>query len=199
MVSPGERMQEQRAPLLMTRSRFWHPAGVTKRIKMLYESDQRSPKADYLVALDAAGIDVGYVLTGTRSADTTTVGEGEPGAGLSAVAMYDLEAAPGAGRSFDQEAVESTLYFETGALMAQGVDPSRVVGIKVRGDSMDGTLADGDWGRGRHETDLPGPLPPGRAWLCWYLLLVAADRCTKPRLLGWLCGFKQSPPCQIIR
>ena len=31
------------------------------------------------------------------------------------------------------------------ALAEQGLDPAQVVGIKVRGDSMDGTLADGDW------------------------------------------------------
>ncbi len=35
-------------------------------------------------------------------------------------------------------------------------------------------------------------------WLCWYLLLVCAYRCAKPRLLCWLRGFKQPPPCQVI-
>jgi hypothetical protein len=29
--------------------------------------------------------------------------------------------------------------------------------------------------------------------------LVCAYRRAKPRFLGWLCGFKQPPPCQVIR
>ncbi|PSJ20605.1 hypothetical protein CVH10_16625 [Halomonas sp. ND22Bw] len=37
------------------------------------------------------------------------------------------------------------MYFPTEQLAAQGLDPGQVVGIKVRGDSMDGTLADGNW------------------------------------------------------
>ncbi len=36
-------------------------------------------------------------------------------------------------------------------------------------------------------------------WLCWHLLLVSPHRRAKPRLLGWLFGFKQPPPCQVIR
>ncbi|MFD2665728.1 S24 family peptidase [Halomonas halophila] len=59
--------------------------------------------------------------------------------------MYDIEAAAGDGRSLEREEVESTMYFPTEQLAAQGLDPAQVVGVKVRGDSMDGTLADGDW------------------------------------------------------
>ncbi|WP_245784127.1 S24 family peptidase [Halomonas korlensis] len=59
--------------------------------------------------------------------------------------MYDIEAAAGAGRSFEGEPIETALYFPSDQLAAQGLDPAQVVGIKVRGDSMDGTLADGDW------------------------------------------------------
>ncbi|KPM92547.1 hypothetical protein AOR11_24860, partial [Vibrio alginolyticus] len=54
-------------------------------------------------------------------------------------------------------------------LAAQGLDPAQVVGIKVRGDSMDGTLADGDWvlvDRSRRE-----PKPEGV-----FLLLVHGER-----------------------
>ncbi|WP_416139052.1 LexA family transcriptional regulator [Halomonas sp. HK25] len=63
----------------------------------------------------------------------------------SSVPMYDIEAAAGAGRCFDEEEIEATLYFQTTELEAHGLDPARVVGVKVRGDSMDGTLTDGDW------------------------------------------------------
>ena len=59
--------------------------------------------------------------------------------------MYDIEAAAGAGRSFEGEPIKTTLHFPSSELAEQGLDPAQVVGIKVRGDSMDGTLADGDW------------------------------------------------------
>ncbi|SFT96501.1 S24 family peptidase [Halomonas saccharevitans] len=88
---------------------------------------------------------------------------------MSEVKMYDIEAAAGDGRSLEQEEVESTLYFPTEQLAAQGLDPAQVVGIKVRGDSMDGTLADGDWvlvDRSRRE-----PKPEGV-----FLLLVHGER-----------------------
>ncbi|MDQ7735634.1 S24 family peptidase [Halomonas sp. SpR1] len=69
----------------------------------------------------------------------------EPGPDLSSLKMYDIEAAAGAGRSFEGEPIKTTLYFSSAELAEQGLYPAQVVGIKVRGDSMDGTLADGDW------------------------------------------------------
>ncbi|SHM64305.1 LexA family transcriptional regulator [Halomonas cupida] len=68
-----------------------------------------------------------------------------PSEGLCAISMYDIEAAAGDGRSLEQENIESTLYFEGEQLAAQGLDPAHIVGVKVRGDSMESTLADGDW------------------------------------------------------
>lgn len=100
-----------------------------------------------------------FVLTGeassTRDADraayrigdgcqlATKVVDGEPS--LAAVALYDIEAAAGAGRSFEGEPVQSVLYFDPGELETLGLSAGQVVGVRVRGDSMDGTLTDGDW------------------------------------------------------
>jgi len=66
MVSLGERLREERGRLGLNQSDFAALAGVTKKTQMLYESDDRSPKADYLAELGRAGVDVLYVLTGTR-------------------------------------------------------------------------------------------------------------------------------------
>lgn len=67
MVSLGERLREERGRLGLNQSDFAALAGVTKKTQMLYESDERSPKADYLAALGKANVDVLYVLTGQRS------------------------------------------------------------------------------------------------------------------------------------
>ncbi|GEK74215.1 XRE family transcriptional regulator [Halomonas halophila] len=149
MDSIGARLREERERLGLTQTELGEKAGVTKNTQRLYESDQRSPKADYLVAVEHVGVDTRYVLMGTHEEGQ---GEKEPrdlpepaNEDLSPVAMYDIEAAAGDGRSLEREEVESTMYFPTEQLAAQGLDPAQVVGVKVRGDSMDGTLADGDW------------------------------------------------------
>ena len=60
------------------------------------------------------------------------------------VSLYDIEAAAGTGAFFEHERIEEVLWFDRAALAGEGLNPEHVVGIKVRGDSMDGTLADGD-------------------------------------------------------
>lgn len=144
MSSIGERLREIRHQKGLNQADFGALAGITKRTQMLYEANERTPKADYLVALDAEGVDMGYVLTGRTSAAQVQA-ESTPSGDLSPVPMYDIEAAAGAGRSFDGEPVKTTLHFSTAELEEQGMNPGQVVGVKVRGDSMDGTLADGDW------------------------------------------------------
>ena len=149
MSSIGERLRDERVRLGLSQGELGTAAGVTKNTQLLYESDKRSPKADYLSALHEIGVNTHFVLTGSRSITSSggalSLAANEPGPDLSPVKMYDIEAAAGAGRSFEGEPIKTTLYFSSTELAEQGLDPAQVVGIKVRGDSMDGTLADGDW------------------------------------------------------
>lgn len=160
MVSLGDRLREERERLGMNQTQFGDLAGVTKKTQMLYEGEQRSPKADYLTSIAQAGVDVQYLLTGNRSvsgsngaqlacrvADGTPIGLGSqtPSGDAVPVAMYDIEAAAGAGRSLEAEPIKTTLYFPPEQLSALGLSPGRVAGVQVRGDSMEGTLEDGDW------------------------------------------------------
>lgn len=165
MSSIGERLREIRNQRGLNQGDFGSLAGVTKRTQMLYESDQRLPKADYLALLDAEGVDVGYVLTGRRGSapgvsaqrvsegstaayrveDGAPVSAGAQGGDAVAVKMYDVEGAAGHGRSLDEERVAGVLQFPASQLSALGLSPEHLAGIKVRGDSMEETLADGDW------------------------------------------------------
>ncbi|WP_147273057.1 S24 family peptidase [Billgrantia montanilacus] len=99
---------------------------------------------------------MGYVLTGQHSAEPSVsaqrVADGAPvaatygpGPGLAEVKLYDVEGAAGAGRSLEGERVEGVIHFPEAELAALGVSAERVAGVKVRGDSMESTLADGDW------------------------------------------------------
>lgn len=67
MSSIGTRLRQERERLGLTQTEMGDLAGVTKNTQRLYETDQRSPKADYLALLDVEGVDVGYVLTGRES------------------------------------------------------------------------------------------------------------------------------------
>ncbi|MCC5882498.1 MAG: S24 family peptidase [Halomonas sp.] len=68
-----------------------------------------------------------------------------PAPGLAEVRLYDVEGAAGAGRDLEGERIEGHIYFPEAQLAAMGIEPTQVAGIKVRGDSMETTLADGDW------------------------------------------------------
>lgn len=51
----------------MSQTDFGALGGVQKRAQINYESGSRSPDAEYLSAIAAAGVDVLYVLTGKRT------------------------------------------------------------------------------------------------------------------------------------
>ncbi len=73
MVSFGDRLRDERTRLGMTQERLGELAGVTRKTQRLYESGERTPGADYLAAVAAAGVDVLFVLTGQsqrRTGDT---------------------------------------------------------------------------------------------------------------------------------
>ncbi len=97
-----------------------------------------------LLALEK-GVSLDWLLLG--------IGDGEPvpgHTGLGAdrdyteVPLYDIEASAGDGSFFDQEQVSSFLKFRNDWLKREGLHQKDLVAIRVSGDSMDGTLADGD-------------------------------------------------------
>ncbi|QHD49138.1 S24 family peptidase [Vreelandella aquamarina] len=98
---------------------------------------RKRASVEFMMRLSAAGVDITYVMGGNDVAI--------PAQEQTPIKMYDIEAAAGAGRSFEGEPVKTILHFPSSELAEHGLDPAQVVGIKVRGDSMDGTLADGDW------------------------------------------------------
>jgi transcriptional regulator with XRE-family HTH domain len=72
-LSIGLRLKEEREKLEMNQTDFGAVAGVTKRAQINYESDRRSPDANYLAAIATLGVDVQYVVTGFRSPNINRV------------------------------------------------------------------------------------------------------------------------------
>ncbi|BBL69713.1 helix-turn-helix domain-containing protein [Methylogaea oryzae] len=74
MSTFGERLRKERQRLEMNQTQFAALAGVQKQAQINYEAGKRSPDADYLAAIAAAGADVQYILTGRRVAVPVAAG-----------------------------------------------------------------------------------------------------------------------------
>lgn len=64
MPTLGGRLREERERLRLSQQELADKCGVTMRSQRNYEKDERLPDAGYLTALQDAGADVTYVLTG---------------------------------------------------------------------------------------------------------------------------------------
>lgn len=63
----GSRLREERERLGLTQRVFGDIGGVEPNAQGKYESGDRTPKADYLAAVAARGVDCLYVLSGVRT------------------------------------------------------------------------------------------------------------------------------------
>ena len=94
----SERLREERARLGLTQEAFGELGGVRKQAQSLYESGKRTPDAAYLAGLHRAGVDVTYLLVGTRAMSdgypvthlTTVINTGD-----GADAVFQLESPDG--------------------------------------------------------------------------------------------------------
>lgn len=62
----GERLREERDRLGLNQTDFGTAAGVSRGTQKAYELGNSSPDIRYLMALQDMGVDVNYVLTGSR-------------------------------------------------------------------------------------------------------------------------------------
>lgn len=67
MTGIGQRLRQERQRLKLSQSAMGTLGGVETNAQGNYESGARFPKADYLLRLIEAGLDITFVMTGTRS------------------------------------------------------------------------------------------------------------------------------------
>jgi transcriptional regulator with XRE-family HTH domain len=65
-VHIGERLKKERERLGISQTALGELASVGRKTQFNYETGERSPDAQYLAAIAAAGVDVRYVVTGER-------------------------------------------------------------------------------------------------------------------------------------
>ncbi|MBC3954103.1 MULTISPECIES: helix-turn-helix domain-containing protein [Pseudomonas] len=62
----GARLKEERQTMGLSQQRFAAIGGVEANAQGKYENGQRMPRSNYLVALSERGVDVHYLLSGSR-------------------------------------------------------------------------------------------------------------------------------------
>lgn len=67
-----------------------------------------------------------------------------PQSEVAEIPLYDIEAAAGHGRVFDQEKIIGYIPYRADELVREGLVASQLVALRVKGDSMVPTLDDGD-------------------------------------------------------
>lgn len=67
MKQVGERLREERKKLGLTQQEFATLGGIAINAQAHYEAGERQPKAGYLIGIAASGVDILYILLGTRT------------------------------------------------------------------------------------------------------------------------------------
>lgn len=77
MLNICDRLKEERVRLGLNQGDLAKLAGVSKTSQFNYEKGDRSPDADYLARLLEAGLDVLYIVSGTRTRYAEELSEAE--------------------------------------------------------------------------------------------------------------------------
>jgi len=70
-LSVGERIAEERKRLGLSQEAFAKQIGISFSSQRRYEANDRVPNIRYVAALENAGVDVAYVMTGARTPTET--------------------------------------------------------------------------------------------------------------------------------
>lgn len=166
MDNLGVRLRIERERLGLSQNAFAALAGASKPSQVRYENGGRYPDGLYLEKLAAKGIDVQFVIAGTRNptlpdriiplAADVRIGDQE----FSTIKVYEVEAAARNGFVPVSEAVSHEMAFTRSYLMKRGIAADMAAIIRVRGDSIAPTIPDGAYvvvdRRGRADWTAPG-------------------------------------------
>lgn len=147
----GQRIRLERERLGLSQTELGAVGGVQKNAQHNYEAGKRSPDATYLASIARAGLDVGYILTGERSAASLppmmlqSISEqlSDP-AEFAPIPVYSAKLAAGDGATNDGAQIIDHLAFRRDWLKDIGVSPQSAVIARATGDSMMPTLQHGD-------------------------------------------------------
>lgn len=170
MSTLGERLRGERERLGLSQTDFAALGGAKKHSQINYEADRTAPDTDYLSALGRHGVDMLYVLTGTRTPPPIQQAQAfirqnsqifeaaERAAALQrlaarfegtdedfvAVPVHDAMLAAGDGVDNATEDQIGHLAFRSDWLKRINLKPENAVIARARGDSMQPCIWDSD-------------------------------------------------------
>lgn len=170
MGSISERLREERDRLGLTQDQVADLTEQSRKSQMRYESGDRSPNGPYFAKLAEVGVDILYVLTGSRTPPAVQQVQSfmrqnaqmfalaDKAAALEQMALqfedadgdfvpvpvHDAMLAAGAGHENGAEDLIGHLAFRRDWLKKIDLKPDNAVIAHARGDSMAPTLHDGD-------------------------------------------------------
>lgn len=106
------------------------------------------PITECMQIAETHNVSLDWLLRGQGDSQFVSKGSSSDGLGVNAstaIPLYDVEGAAGAGRSLDHETVIGSFQLDTDTVFQLGVNDVRLAGVRVRGDSMEPTLTDNDW------------------------------------------------------
>lgn len=126
--------------------------GVSERTIGNYERNDRVPDATFMAKLMELGFDVIWLLTDNGAIEAAReespryqVGNEAGWADFVRVPRYDIRASAGPGALVNDESIVDHLAFKRSWLVGTlGLNPEQAALIDVAGDSMHGTIDDGD-------------------------------------------------------
>jgi transcriptional regulator with XRE-family HTH domain len=136
----GARLAAERQRIGLNQAQLGDLCGVSKTSQVNYESGKRSPDVTYMAAAMRSGVDVIYVITGTRQ--TTAASQDE----FVSIPLLNVVASAGNGTVNEPEAAYEVqgLAFSRTWLDRRKLNPQHLKVIEVKGSSMNGVLSDGD-------------------------------------------------------
>lgn len=146
-----DRLKEERKRLGMNQTEFGSVAGVKKDAQLNYESGARAPDTNYLAAIATVGVDVAYLLTGTRTKGALTGPAPAPTSREDTILVPRLNVVASMGPGNDLVAEEIIMgdIPMSRAWIDRYLPNSRPAALRIihqLGDSMQGTLWSGDFG-----------------------------------------------------
>lgn len=132
----GARLKSERQRIGSPVPEFASICGVSRATQFNYESGGRPPDAEYLDKAFHAGVDVHYVITGQKAAESDNE--------FVIVDQYNVAASAGHGAINSGEESTGGLSFSRKWLTKRGLIPSNLKVINVSGESMLPRLSDGD-------------------------------------------------------
>lgn len=162
MDDAGERLRQERAVLGLNQQEFGKLGGVAKNTQANYESGATPIPLDYLSRLQAHGVDIIYVVSGTRIGTPATMPQAlgdrrtdfrHPAADRQApeemVSLAEVDLRFGLGAAYmDEEVLEHSalrrLFPRDWIRQITSSPPSRLCWAQGQGNSMEPTIGDGD-------------------------------------------------------